>query len=107
MTTLATGLARSVWPRGAQPVSRALREPSRNVIAAGYGSHAMTIPQSNATIDNVLTEFLAEQRERLSDRTFQRYEEIVELLRHSLDRYAYNSLDHDERQRWAAKIRVT
>ena len=64
----------------------------------------MTIPQSNATIDNVLTEFLAEQRERLSDRTFQRYEEIVELLRHSLDRYAYNSLDHDERQRWEAKF---
>ncbi len=64
----------------------------------------MTIPQSNATIDDVLTEFLAEQRERLSDRTFQRYEEVVDVLRHSLDGYAYNSLDHDERQRWQAEF---
>jgi hypothetical protein len=64
----------------------------------------MTIPQSNATIDDVLTEFLAEQRERLSDRTFQRYEEVVDLLRHSLDDYAYNSLDHDERQRWQTEF---
>jgi len=37
----------------------------------------MTIPQSNATIDDVLTEFLAEQRERLSDRTFQRHEDVA------------------------------
>jgi hypothetical protein len=64
----------------------------------------MTIPQSNATIDGVLTEFLAAQRERLSDRTFQRYEEVVDLLRHSLDGYAYNSLDHDERRRWEAEF---
>jgi hypothetical protein len=48
----------------------------------------------------VLGEFLAEQRERLSARTFRNYDEVLELLRHSLDGYAYNSLDGDERRRW-------
>ena len=57
-------------------------------------------PRDHATIDDVLGEFLAEQRERLSARTFRNYDEVVELLRHSLDGYAYNSLDDDERRRW-------
>jgi len=48
----------------------------------------------------VLGEFLAEPRERLSARTFRNDDEVVELLRHSLDGYAYNSLDGDERRRW-------
>jgi hypothetical protein len=52
------------------------------------------------TIDAVLTEFLAEQRERLSARTFGNYEDIIRLLRSSLDNYGPNSLDRDERRRW-------
>lgn len=56
--------------------------------------------RDHPTIDDVLGEFLAEQRERLSARTFRNYDEVVELLRHSLDGYAYNSLDGDERRRW-------
>jgi hypothetical protein len=60
----------------------------------------MTISISQASIESALTEFLAEQRDRLSDRTFHRYQEVVQLLRHSLDRYAYTSLDADERRRW-------
>jgi hypothetical protein len=56
-------------------------------------------PRDHPTIDDVLGEFLAEQRERLSARTFRNYDEVVELLRHSLDGYAYNSLDGDERRR--------
>ena len=60
----------------------------------------MTITNSHASIDSALTEFLADQRGRLSDRTFHRYEEVVQLLRHSLDRYAYSSLNNNERQRW-------
>ncbi len=45
------------------------------------------------TIAAVLAQFLADQRERLAPRTFIRYEQVVELLRHSLDGYAYQSLD--------------
>jgi hypothetical protein len=52
------------------------------------------------TIDAALTEFLAEQRERLSARTFSNYEYVVELLRSSLDNYGPNSLDAKERRRW-------
>ena len=39
------------------------------------------------TIDAVLPRFLAEQRGRLSPRTFRRYEEVVELLRHCLETF--------------------
>jgi hypothetical protein len=58
----------------------------------------------NSTIDQVLPEFLGEQRQRLSERTFRRYEEVVELLRHCLDGYAYQSLNDEERKRWEAEF---
>jgi hypothetical protein len=48
--------------------------------------------------------FLAEQRERLSVRTFRKYEEVVELLRHCLEGYAYQRLDEEERHRWEAEF---
>ena len=60
----------------------------------------MTTSSTHATIDTALAEFLADQRGRLSERTFRRYEEVVHLLRHSLDGYAYSSLDNEERRRW-------
>lgn len=53
-----------------------------------------------STIDAVLTEFLAEQRERLADSTFRNYEEVVGLLRRSLDGYGPNALDARERKLW-------
>src|SRR6266545_5725275 len=58
---------------------------------------------SHATIDDALERFLAEQRERLSARTLRRYEQVLELLRDSLDGYTYTSLDDDERRRWEAE----
>ena len=58
------------------------------------------IARSDMTIDEVLLQFLAEQRERLSARTYRRYEEVVELLQDCLDGYAYQSLDEEERRRW-------
>ena len=64
----------------------------------------MTASANPATIDQVLGRFLAEQRERLSEKTFRRYEEVVQLLRHSLDGYAYSSLDDSERRRWEAEF---
>jgi hypothetical protein len=41
------------------------------------------------SIDIVLEQFLAEQREKLAPRTIARYEEVIELLRHCLNGYAY------------------
>lgn len=57
------------------------------------------------TIDSALTEFLAEQRERLSARTFANYEDVIGLLRSSLDNYGPNSLDARERRRWEAAFK--
>lgn len=54
------------------------------------------------TIDTVLAEFLVEQRARLSARTFANYEDVIRLLRSSLDNYGPNSLDTGERRRWEA-----
>ena len=64
----------------------------------------MPIARSDTTIDEVLLRFLAEQRERLSVRTYRRYEEVVELLRGCLDGYAHQSLDDEERRRWEAEF---
>src|SRR5665811_1452394 len=52
------------------------------------------------TIDQALESFLDEQRERLSAPTMRNYEEVVELLRHSLNGYAPNTLDKGEHKRW-------
>jgi hypothetical protein len=64
----------------------------------------MATSANPATTEEVLGRFLAEQRERLSDKTLRRYEE-VQLLRHSLDGgYAYSSLDDNERRRWEVEF---
>jgi hypothetical protein len=52
------------------------------------------------SIDIVLEQFLAEQREKLAPRTIARYEEVIELLRHCLNGYAYQSLYGLEKKRW-------
>lgn len=45
------------------------------------------------TIAEVLVQFLAEQQDRLAPRTSAQYRSAVELLQHSLNGYAYQSLD--------------
>jgi len=45
------------------------------------------------TIAEVLAQFLAEQRGRLAPKTVAQYQSVVQLLQHSLNSYAYQSLD--------------
>ncbi|TYK51061.1 hypothetical protein [Actinomadura decatromicini] len=52
------------------------------------------------TIEQALEKFLAEQKKHLSTRTFTDYEEVVSLLRASLNNYGYQDLDGDERRRF-------
>ena len=52
------------------------------------------------TIDDAMVRFLGAQRPRLAPRTFRRYEEICELLRHCLNGYGYTGLSELERKRW-------
>lgn len=47
---------------------------------------------ADPTIDQVFEEFLAEQRERLKSRTVSQYEDVLNLLRHHLNGYAYETL---------------
>ncbi len=48
------------------------------------------------TIAEVLAQFLTDQHERLAPKTFAQYEHVVELLRQSLDGYAYEALDEPD-----------
>jgi hypothetical protein len=51
-------------------------------------------------IDQALESFLAAKRAAAKPRAFMDYAEIVELLKLSLNGYAYDSLDRFERRRW-------
>jgi hypothetical protein len=52
------------------------------------------------TIEQALEAFVEDQRQRLSARTMRSYDDVVELLRHSLNGYGPNALDRGERRRW-------
>lgn len=52
------------------------------------------------TIDTALDEFLAARREQLRPGALQDCEDALELLRDSLNGYAYDSLTGEERRRW-------
>ena len=54
--------------------------------------HFPTIAQPN--IEEVLTLFLKEQQKRLKTRTLNRYEEVIDLLRHCLNGHGYHDLDN-------------
>lgn len=62
------------------------------------GAHEIKVAQP--TINEVFAEFLAAEKHRLAARTYRRYEEIIDLLRHSLDGYAYQSLSRAEQASW-------
>lgn len=52
------------------------------------------------TIDQILEQFLEEQRAGLSARTMRNYDYVIELLRDSLNGYGPNSLDKADLARW-------
>jgi hypothetical protein len=45
-------------------------------------------------IEEVFEKFLKSQQKRLKPRTFQRYEEVIDLFRHCLNGYGYHELDN-------------
>lgn len=51
---------------------------------------------ASPTIDEVFGKFLSEQRERLKPRTLSKYEDVLDLLRHHLNGYAYETLSKAE-----------
>jgi len=59
------------------------------------------------TIAVVLAQFLAEQEQRLAPKTVAQYRDVVELLQHSLNGYAYASLDELDAKRFERLQRAT
>jgi hypothetical protein len=55
---------------------------------------------AHVSIDQALDRFLADQQQRLSERTMRNYKDVVELLRDSLNGYAYMSLDERNHARF-------
>jgi hypothetical protein len=56
------------------------------------------------TIDAVLDAFLDDQQRRVSARTMRNYVDVVFLLRHSLNGYAYQSLNEADMQRFQTAL---
>ncbi len=52
------------------------------------------------TISEVLAGYLADEKARLAAKTYGLYADVIELLQHSLNGYAANSLDKGEYQLW-------
>lgn len=57
------------------------------------------------TIDLALAAFLAEKEAAAKPKAFRQYADIVELLTHSLNGYAYDALVGLERRRWEKAFR--
>lgn len=57
----------------------------------------MTTPM---TIEAIFAAFLAEQRARLSDRTYANYENVIELLGDCLNGYGPNTLSPSDHKKW-------
>ena len=59
-----------------------------------------------STIDEVLSEFLKDQRARLSDRSYLRYEEVIDLFALSMNGHGANRLDDDDFRRWEKRFEL-
>ena len=67
---------------------------------SGRGDRWRFAMADTVTIDQALDAFLRDQRARLSDRTYRNCDDVIRLLRDSLNRYAYSSLDARDAKRW-------
>ena len=72
-------------------------DSEQTVLKTGARESARPCDQpASPTIEEVCEEFLAVQRKRLTPRTLSRYEDVLRLLRHYLDGYAYQGLSTGE-----------
>lgn len=58
------------------------------------------------TIDEVLGAFLAEQKQRLAERTFGNYLEVIDLFRRCMNDYGHTSLSPSEARLWEEAYRA-
>jgi hypothetical protein len=55
---------------------------------------------ASPSISGVLAAYLADEKQRLSAKTYGQYADVIDLLQHSLNRYAANSLDKGKYALW-------
>jgi glutamine synthetase adenylyltransferase len=71
------------------------------------GDAIMGTGMTKPTIAVALAQFLDEQERRLSPKTAAQYRDVVELLQHQLNGYAYLSLDERDAKRFERLQRAT
>jgi hypothetical protein len=71
-------------------------EIRRDVVGDASAGNVVMRP----TIAVALAQFLAEQEQRLTPKTVAQYRDVIELLQHYLNDYAYASLDERETERY-------
>lgn len=59
-----------------------------------------------SNIDEVIKRFLADQNERLKQRTYRDYESVIELFQIYLNDYAYTSLNEHESREWESHYQL-
>ena len=59
-------------------------------------SQSVKFPLAKPNIEDVLEQFLDDKREQLKPSTIRKYENIINLFKHSLNGYAYQALDKAE-----------
>lgn len=64
----------------------------------------LMVAVASFTINDMLDAFLAEQRARLSESTFWRYDGVIDCFRSMLDQYAYTDLDKAEQALWEKRF---
>jgi hypothetical protein len=74
--------------------------PDADVLALPVPADSIPEEPVNPTIDTALNQFLEAQRARLAPRTYRRYEEVVDLLRHCLNAYGYQYLATEQSERF-------
>ena len=72
-----------------------MQDPARDNTPGGE-----TAAVASPTISAVLAEYLADEKARLAAKTYGLYADVIELLQHSLNGYAANSLDKGEYALW-------
>ena len=72
-----------------------MQDPARDNTPSGE-----TAAVASPTISAVLAEYLADEKARLAAKTYGLYADVIELLQHSLNGYAANSLDKGEYALW-------
>ena len=88
--------AQELWPTGCT-ATPPLRKSRRKLTEPNLTNRPDI---ASPTIQEALDAFLVEIREQVSDQTYRSYSQVVGLLAHCINQYAYNTLDKENYERF-------